>query len=170
MFTRLSRPALLIAIAVFGVLAPAAGERGTAGSGDLSFLRPWFEPDRKDRSTLAQRGVVVRALPAADRQIGVIAVTPISIDPDGFVSRMRAGGGVKHADLRSARFSDPPVLDDLAPITLDDGDLERLRHRCRPGDCRLNLADHEMTAVQRPLASDGPAASAIRRFVSTSRV
>ena len=138
---------------------PARGDV-TSSTGDLAFLRPWFEADRKDRETLAQRGVVVRALPAVDRQIGVIAVTPISIGPDAFVTRIRADGGVKHAELLSGRFSDPPVLDDLAPIRLDDGDLDRLRRLCRPGDCRLNLADHEMTAVQRPLAADGPGASA----------
>lgn len=161
MFIRLSRAALLIAIAVAGALESVpARAQVVAGTGDLAFLRPWFEADQNDRETLAQRGVVVRALPAVDRQIGIIAVTPIAIGPEAFVSRMRAGGGVKHADLLSGHFSDPPVLDDLAPVTLDDGDLDRLRRRCRPGDCRLNLADDEMAAVQRALASNGPGSSA----------
>ena len=161
LFSRWSPHALLASIGLVGVLGSLPlGEQRTAETIDLSFLRPWFEADQKDRDTLAHRGVVVRALPAADRQIGVIAVTPISISADAFLSRVRAGSGFKHAELLSGRFSDPPVLDDLAPITLDDGDLDRLRRLCRPGDCRLNLADHEMTAVQRPLASDGPGASA----------
>ena len=160
MLTRLSRAALLIGIAVFGALeSMPGGGQGTTGAGDLSFLQPWFEADRKDRETLAQRGSVVRALPAADRQIGVIAVTPISIHPDAFVKRIRADGGVKHPEVISGRFSNPPVLDDLTPITLDEGDLDRLRRLCRPGDCRLNLADHEIAALQRALASDGPGAS-----------
>src|SRR5690606_28527904 len=38
--------------------------------------------------------------------------------------------------------------------------LDRLRRFCRPGDCRLNLAESEMAAVQRALAADGPGASA----------
>jgi hypothetical protein len=160
-FTRLSRHGLLVAIGFVGLLGSLPfGQQRTAGTGELDFLRPWFEADQKDREKLAQRGVVVRALPGADRQIGVIAVTAISIGPDAFVSRMRADGGVKHAELLSGHFSDPPVLEDLAPISLDAGDMDRLRRLCRPGDCRLNLADDEMTAVQRPLASNGPGASA----------
>jgi hypothetical protein len=132
----------------------------TTGPVDLTFLRPWFEADRTDREKLAQRGVVVRALPAEERQIGVLAVTPIAIDPESFLRRVRALGGVKHAKMISGTFSDPPVLGDLAAISLDGGDLDRLRRLCRPGDCRLNLAAHEIAAVQRALASDGPGAGA----------
>ena len=163
----------ILALAVVCVTLP--GSIGTGAWRDrppdaLSFLGFWFEVDQHDRETLQQRGVVVRALPAGPRQIGVIAVTPLSIAPDTFVDRVRAAGGVKHADLVSGRFSDPPTLADLAPISLDDGDIHRLRRLCRPGDCRLNLADHEIAAVQRALAATGPSAAveaqdAFRRVV-----
>jgi hypothetical protein len=157
--TRVSRHALLVSLGAFGLFGPLPAAEQRTSADDLSFLQPWFEADRKDRERLAQRGVVVRALPAAHRQIGVIAVTAISITPDTFVARVRSGG-LKHTELVAGRFSDPPALNDLASISLDEGDLDRLRRFCRPGDCRLNLADHEMAAVQRALATDGPAASA----------
>jgi hypothetical protein len=156
--TRLWRHALLIGI-LLGPLLPAA-ERPSSADNEFAFLTPWFEADRKDRATLQQRGVIVRSLPAADRQIGVIAVTPIAIGPDTFVNRVRAAGGVNHDDGLAGRFSTPPTLADLAPVSLDDGDIDRLRRLCRPGDCRLNLAGHEIADVQRALASDGPTASA----------
>jgi len=157
--TRLWRHALLVGIGFIGLLGPLlpAAEQRTSAADEFAFLTPWFEVDRRDREKLQQRGVVVRSLPAAERQIGVIAVTPISIAPDAFVDRVRAAGGVKHAEVVSGRFSTPPTLADLAPISLDDGDVDRLRRLCRPGDCRLNLADHEIAAVQRALASDGSA-------------
>jgi hypothetical protein len=158
--TRLLRHALLVGLGAFALAGPLPAEERTAAADDLSFLEPWFEADHKDREKLAQRGVVVRTLPAADRQIGVVAVTAISISPDTFVARVRSAGGPKQSAMVSGRFSDPPVLNDLGSIALDEGDLDRLRRFCRPGDCRLNLADHEMAAVQRALATDGPGASA----------
>lgn len=153
----MTRHALLLALAVAATLAPGWFDVA-AGPGDLAFLRPWFEPDRRERETLAQRGVVVRTLPAADRQLGVLAVTPISIDAETFARRMRSSG-VKHPRMISGQFSTPPVLEDLAPVWLDEGDLDRLRRLCRPGDCRFNLAQHEIAAVQRALAADGAGAS-----------
>jgi hypothetical protein len=147
---------LLMTLAVAGTLAATGtGAPRAVEPGDLGFLKPWFEADRRERETLAQRGVVVRSLPAADRQIAVLAVTPITIEPEAFVRRIRAGSGVKHPSLISGTFSSPPVPEDLAPVSLDDGDLDRLRRLCRPGDCRLNLADHEIAALQRALSSDG---------------
>ena len=138
---------------------PAAEHRASTAN-DFAFLAPWFEVDGKNRETLQRRGVVVHSLPADGRQIAVIAVTPIAISPDTFVERVRAAGGLKHADLVSGRFSNPPKLEDLAPVELDDGDIDRLRRFCRPNDCRLNLAADEIATVHRALATDGPGASA----------
>jgi hypothetical protein len=155
----MTRHALLLVIAVAGALAPGSLEGpGTAGPGDLAFLRPWFEADQQEREKLAQRKVVVRTLAAEGRQLAILAVTPISIDAETFARRMRSGG-VKHRKMISGQFSTPPVLEDLAAVWLDEGDLDRLRRLCRPADCRFNLADHEIAAVQRALAADGPGAS-----------
>jgi hypothetical protein len=159
--TQLWRHALLVGIGSVAVFAPVrpAAEHG-ASANDFAFLAPWFELDRKDRETLQRRGVVVRALPAHDRQIGVIAVTPISLSPETFVDRVRAAGGLKDDELVSGRFSNPPKLDDLAPVALDDGDVDRLRRFCRPNNCRLNLAAGEIATMHRALSTDGPTASA----------
>ena len=86
------------------------------------------------------------------KQIGVIAASAIAISPDAFISRVRAAGGLKSPDALGGRFDDPPALENLARLSLDAGDLDRLR-RCRPGDCRLNLSDHEISAVRQALAT-----------------
>ena len=136
-----------------------SGRPTNGGKDDLAFLRPWFEVQRNDREQLQHRGVVVRGLPAGDRQIGVIAACAIVVSPDAFVARVLTAGERKGSEPTAGRFDDPPTLDNLAGLSLDEGDLERLR-QCRPRDCRLNLANDEMSAVQIGLRTPAPAASA----------
>jgi hypothetical protein len=65
----------------------------------------------------------------------------------------------------SGRFSDPPSLADLSALTLDQGDIDRLR-MCRPGDCRLNLAEQEIASMRHALrdSSNGPSPAAQEAF------
>jgi hypothetical protein len=149
----LSRNVLVVSVAVLSLLGSLqAGRRTLEETSDFAFLQPWFDVQREERQKLAQRGVVVRGLPANDEQIGIIAVCAVAISPDAFVARLRAPGGLNGAESVGGRFDDPPVLENLAQLSLDEGDLDRLR-RCRPGDCRLNLADHEISAVQQAFAT-----------------
>jgi len=48
------------------------------------------------------------------------------------------------------RFSNPPRIDDLAALSLDDDDLGDLR-RCRPGDCGVKLSDVEIANVRQTI-------------------
>ncbi|MBA2259348.1 MAG: hypothetical protein H0W18_10655 [Acidobacteria bacterium] len=139
---------LFLTIAFLSLLGPLQ-------TPDFAFLQPWFEVTREERAKLVQRGVVVRGLPASNKQISVIAACAVAISPDAFVARIRAAGDVKRTESPAGRFDDPPVIANLAGLSLDEGDLDRLR-RCRRGDCRLNLADHEIAAVQQALASPAP--------------
>ena len=151
---------LVLSVGVLSLLgALQAGRQTPDATSDFAFLQPWFEVQRPERQKLAQRGVVVRSLPATDEQIGIIAVCAVSISPDAFVERVRAPGGLDGAESVGGRFGDPPVLENLVQLSLDEGDLDRLR-RCRPGDCRLNLSDHEISAVQQAFAATPGAASA----------
>ena len=149
----LSRNILAVSVGVLGLVGSLqAGRRTLDQTSDFAFLQPWFDVQREERQKLAQRGVVVRGLPADNEQIGIIAVCAVAISPDAFVARVRAPGGLSATESAGGRFDDPPVLENLARLSLDEGDLDRLR-RCRPGDCRLNLADQEISAVQRALAT-----------------
>ena len=141
------------------LLGPLQARRQTnPGTPDLAFLQPWFEVKREDREKLAQRGVVVRGLPARNKQISVIAACAVAISPDAFVARIRAAGDAKRTGSVAGRFDDSPSIENLAGLSLDVGDLDRLK-LCRRGDCRLNLADHEIAAVQRALASSAGAST-----------
>ena len=90
---------------------------------------------------------MAHGLPASHKQISIVATCAVDISADEAVARASAIGSVKRDELVSVRFSEPPILDDLARLTLDQGDIDRLR-ACRPGKCALNLADHEMSDLQ----------------------
>lgn len=149
-------PIVVLSLALLSVLEPH----------DLSFLEPWFTVEQKDRDTLAQRGVVVHGLPASDKQIGIVATCAVDMAADELAARasaigMSAIGNIKRSELMTGRFSEPPTLDDLARLTLDQGDIDRLR-LCRPGECALNLADHEMSALQLALTRHSEASTGVQ--------
>jgi hypothetical protein len=150
----------LIGVALVGLLqlSPAGTQ---AAADDFAFLQPWFELNKKDRETLAKRGVVARGLSAARQQVSVVAACAVDISADAFVGAVRALGNVQRDELVGGRLGDPPTIDDLAALTLDQGDIERLR-QCRPGECALNLADHEMSALQRALSRQPESPSAVQ--------
>jgi hypothetical protein len=152
----------LIAVALVGLL-PSSPPRtqANAATDEFAFLQPWFELNKKDRDTLATRGVVARGLPAARQQVSVIAACAVEISPEAFLGRVRALGSVKRDELVGGRFGEPPKIADLAPLTLDQGDIVRLR-RCRPGECALNLADDEMSALQTALSGQPRPSTAVQ--------
>ena len=133
-----------------------------AGQPDFAFLQPWFSADRGERDTLARRGVVVRSLPATQRQLSVIATCAVNAAPEALVAAVASGAsGVGTGGM----FSTPPALHDLSALTLDQGDIDRLR-QCRPGSCALNLADDEMSALQRAMqTSESTVHEAFRRVL-----
>jgi hypothetical protein len=156
----LSRSVLFAGVGVLGMLGSLqAGRRPAGQTSDFAFLQPWFEVQRDDRQKLVQRGIVVRGLPADNEEIGILAVCAVRISPDVFVERIRTPGGLSGTEGVGGRFDDPPVLENLARLSLDEGDVDRLR-RCRPGDCRLNLADQEIAAVQQAFAKNPGGGSA----------
>jgi hypothetical protein len=57
--------------------------------------------------------------------------------------------------LAIGRFSDPPIIDDLSTLELDDDELSDIR-KCRPGRCGLKLSATEMTELQRAAVDAGP--------------
>jgi hypothetical protein len=79
----------------------------------------------------------------------VFSAIRIGASADTFVGWIRRIEELKKSEYVRGiqRFSDPPRLDDLASLTLDDEDLESLR-RCRPGDCGLKLSAEEIDALR----------------------
>lgn len=122
----------------------------------FAFFRPTLIVTDGERQRLARGEPVARTLPAHDREAAVFAAVPVNIGPDRLVAWMRNMVAFKQSRyvLAIDRFSDPPRIEDLATLELDDRDLEAIR-RCRPGDCSLKLAGAEMERLQREATRAG---------------
>jgi hypothetical protein len=109
-----------------------------------------------DYTRLDNGELVVALVPSEGRQIAIRAATKISADADRLIEWTRRIEDFQRSSyvLASGRFSDPPRIDDLGALTLDDDDLSALRD-CRPGKCDVKLDDHEVARVRLVVDNSG---------------
>ena len=141
--------AVALAIAV-RVPAGAQGDR----TDPFAFVAPSVVVSADDRQRLDRDEVIVRTLAADDRQAAVFVATRLHAAPDALVAWTRAITELKRNEhiLAIGRFSDPPVLQDLDGLMLDQQDVDDLR-TCRPGGCGLKLTADEMARLAVPAAA-----------------
>jgi len=142
--------------------------QGTVGAGGrpdvadpFAFLRPMVAVTGPERQRLASGEPVARIVPARDHEVTAFAAVRVDVEPDRLIAWMRQIAVLKQSRrvLAIRRFSDPPQLDDLVGLTLDDSDREAIR-QCRPGRCDIKLSAAEMTRLQHAdiTGTDGAAA------------
>ena len=122
----------------------------------FAFFRPSIAVTADDHRELDRGQPVARVVRGADREIGVFAAIQVSVDGDRLVAWTRDIGAMKRSPyvLAIGRFSDPPTMQDLEGLTVDDRDLAAIR-RCQRGDCGLKLAGAEIDRLRRTLADAG---------------
>lgn len=94
-----------------------------------------------DIGRLDRGEAISRTLPAQDRrEIAVAGALRMNVPSEFFLTRFRDIASFKRSNLvlQIGKFSDPPAIDDLAPLTMDAADIEDIR-RCRVGDCGVKL-------------------------------
>jgi hypothetical protein len=111
-----------------------------------------------DYTRLNAGELLVDVMPAEGRNIAVWAISRIDADASRLAAWTRRVERLYSGPHVSAigRFSDPPHIDDLKALSLDDEDLTDLR-QCRPGNCGLKLSAAEMTHLRQavvPAAGD----------------
>ena len=119
----------------------------------FAFFQPLVTITADDRRRLDRGEPIARVLPATDREVAIFAAVPVSIDGDRLVAWIREIEALKKSSyvLAIRRFSNPPQLEDLAGLTLDDDDLSKIMD-CRPSACGVKLSAIEMTQLQRAAA------------------
>lgn len=130
---------------------------GTPAAADpLTFFRPSVVISAEDRRQLDRGEVIARLAPAGDREVAVFAAVPVRVDGDRLVAWMRRIEVLKKSAYVEAigRFSDPPSVQDLEGLTLEDDELQKIQD-CRRGRCGLKLAETEMIQLQRAAAGAG---------------
>jgi hypothetical protein len=144
-------PSILVALVALQVAAATRAD-------PFAFFQPSVTLGTEERDRLDEGKPVARTLPGADREISMFAAVAVDIDGDRLVAWMREIAALKKSSyvLAIGRFSDPPTLDDLADLRLDDGELSKIR-RCRPGDCDVKLSGTEMRQLRRAADEGGDA-------------
>jgi hypothetical protein len=122
----------------------------------FAWLQPIVTMDTAARAHLAQGEVVVRVLPAVDAELGIFAAARLDADGETLTEWARSIAQLKKSPyvLVVRRFSDPPVLEDLQSMVLDDTDLDTSR-RCRPGDCDLKLPADDIVSLRQTAEASG---------------
>jgi hypothetical protein len=126
------------------------------GADPFAFFQPSVVLTADERAQLARGQAIARTLRGQDLEVSVFAAVPVAVDGDRLVAWMRRIEELKRSSyvLAIARFSDPPRVEDLAGLVLDDDELSEIR-ACRPGSCGLKLSADEMTRLQKAAADAG---------------
>jgi len=128
----------------------------TADVDPFAFFQPTLTLRSDDRRRLDRGDPIVRVVPGDASEVAVFAAVPIEIDGDRLVAWMRRIEELKQSSrvLAIGRFSDPPRIEDLAELSLDDEDLSAIRS-CQPGRCGLKLTADEIAELRRVTAGAG---------------
>ena len=115
----------------------------------FAFFLPSVALTASDRRTLDRGEALARIVPSEGREVTVFAAVPVNVDGDRLVAWIGRIAALKKSAYVMAigRFSQPPRLDDLAALTLDEDEASEVM-RCRAEDCGLKLTGAEMAALQ----------------------
>jgi hypothetical protein len=116
----------------------------------FAFFQPSLTLKSEERRQLDRGQPIARIMAGHTSELAVFAAVPIEVDGDRLVAWVRRIDALKRSErvLAIGRFSDPPRIEDLADMSLDDGDLESVRS-CRPDHCGVKLSADEMSTLQR---------------------
>jgi hypothetical protein len=107
-----------------------------------TFLRKQLAFSSHELSTLEKRQIIVE-LPKTPqaREIAFFAIMRLDVPGDFLIARMRDIINFKKSDnvLQIGKFSNPPRLEDLAGLTLDQVDIDAIK-RCRVKSCDLKMS------------------------------
>ena len=159
----------LSVLALLGVVAvPSASTREHA----RAFLTAAFSLSPADIAHIDNGQIVARTLEVKHRrEVATLGIVRIQTTPEVYIERLRDIVNFKRTDgiLQIGTFSNPPQLGDVASLTLDEGDLRRLRE-CRVEDCGVRLSADGIERIRREVdwqADDAAtkASSLVRRLL-----
>jgi hypothetical protein len=137
----------------------------TRGADPFEFVQPSIRLAQEDRSRLDGDEPVARILPSRDGEIAVFAAVRVAVDGNRLVTWVRRIDDLKRSSYVPAigRVSEPPRIEDLADLELDDEDLADVR-ACRPQKLRgrfICSGDDTIATrgVLRPLRMEGSGAA-----------
>jgi hypothetical protein len=142
-----SRSFKCLAVLVACVVAQAAYD-------PFAFFQPSVTITPSERARLDNGSPISRVLQSKGLEVGVLAAVPVNVDGDRLVAWQRRIEAMKKSPyvLAIRRFSNPPRIEDLANLELDNGDVSAIRS-CRPQNCEIKLSTAEMKQLQQAEAN-----------------
>jgi len=133
------RPAILCALSLLLICTQT-----NAGTADPKLRKALAERAAfsSDQIAALERGEpVARLIPSNDpREVAVCGVIEIPSDPETALKAFQLSVSLKQNSLlQSGKFTNPPRVEDLASLTLSDGDIADLK-TCTVGNCKLKLS------------------------------
>jgi hypothetical protein len=101
---------------------------------------------------------VTRKLPTADKpEIAAFGIVRVHTDKETFLGKLRDLESFRRgpSTLEIGLLGNPPSIEDLRGLSLDDADFEAAR-RCRPGDCGLKLSRSAMERIRSEMEWSAP--------------
>src|SRR5262245_13061802 len=146
------------------------GRAGAESPDPFDFFAPTITLTPSERQHLDTGQSVVRMLPGRDREVAVFAAARTNITADRLIAWVHRIEALKKSALVPViqRFSDPPVMSDLARMVVPADDLRAIRY-CEPSSCDLKLTSAEMAALK-PAALGGTSADVLARLQEQVRV
>ena len=140
-----------------GVWAMAAGSRAEVEPDVRQVLTHALKFSADELAALDRGAVVKHALPVPEPgEIAVVGATLVKASKETLIDRVRDIAQFKRgADvLQIGRFNDPPMLDDLAALTVSREDLDV--RSCRVGDCDVRLPADAIARFEREIDWSAP--------------
>jgi hypothetical protein len=137
----------------------------------FAFFRPTIEITAEDRRRLDRGEPLIRVLPGTDSELAIFGGVAIRVDGARLIAWEREIAALKQNArvLSIGRFSNPPRLDDLQKLVLDNDEMKDVG-QCRPGDCALKLALEDIGKLKQAMAGPPPGAQETFRRIVLERV
>jgi hypothetical protein len=128
------------------------------GVDPFAFFRPSVVVRDRDRAAVDRGTPFASVVDSSGHEVAVFSAVAVErqVDADRLIAWIRNIEVFKQSKyvLALKRFSSPPRLDDVAALSLEEGDLNDVK-KCRPGKCDLKLSAAEIGDLQRAIRSAG---------------
>jgi len=150
---------MVLRLAVTMVLAAVMAAPAAATSDRArSFLMTAFHLSPSEIERLDRGEVVSRTLDVKNRrELATFGIVRIQTSPLTYVERLADITAFKRTEgvLQIGTFSNPPQLEDVASLTVDEAELKRLRE-CRVENCDVRLGADGIERVRREIDWQSP--------------
>jgi len=154
----LPRRFISLSLAVACVLACGSSSAQAPVPWPYAFLRKYVHFSPAEFHDMEQGRVVVKVLPTRVKQEMVaLGVVRIDVPQEFFVAQFRDIEKFKKGRFvpEVEKFSDPPSLEDLKGLSLEQAEIESLK-RCRVHDCPVKLPAEAIEIFQRQIDWKAP--------------